>query len=45
VTELSVEEVAAQLRLPAGTVKSRLNRARSALAEQLGDEREGVPNA
>jgi RNA polymerase sigma-70 factor, ECF subfamily len=45
VAELSVEEVAAQLRLPAGTVKSRLNRARTALAEQLGDEREGVPNA
>jgi RNA polymerase sigma-70 factor, ECF subfamily len=45
VAELPVEEVAAQLRLPVGTVKSRLNRARSALAGQLGDEREGVPNA
>jgi RNA polymerase sigma-70 factor (ECF subfamily) len=44
VAELSVDEVARQLRLPAGTVKSRLNRARAALAEQLGDEREGVAN-
>ena len=42
VAELSVEEVAGQLRLPVGTVKSRLNRARHALAEQLGDEREGA---
>lgn len=45
IAELSVEEVAGQLRLPVGTVKSRLNRARHALAEQLGDEREGVANA
>jgi RNA polymerase sigma-70 factor, ECF subfamily len=45
VAELSVEEVARQLRLPAGTVKSRLSRARKALAEQVGDEREGVANA
>jgi RNA polymerase sigma-70 factor (ECF subfamily) len=45
VAELSVEEVAGQLRLPLGTVKSRLNRARQALAEQFGDEREGVANA
>jgi len=45
VAELSVEEVAGQLLLPVGTVKSRLNRARHALAEQLGDEREGVSNA
>ena len=37
VAELSVAEVAAQLRLPAGTVKSRLRRARRALAEQVGD--------
>src|SRR6266542_236011 len=35
----------AMRRLRLGTVKSRLNRARRALAEQLGDEREGVPNA
>jgi DNA-directed RNA polymerase specialized sigma24 family protein len=39
-----VAEVAAQLRLPAGTVKSRLRRARRALAEQVGDDREGVAN-
>ena len=45
VAELSVEEVARQLRLPAGPVKSRLSRARRALAEQLGEEREGVANA
>jgi RNA polymerase sigma-70 factor (ECF subfamily) len=45
VAELSVDEVARQLRLPAGTVKSRLSRARSALAEQFGDQREGVANA
>jgi RNA polymerase sigma-70 factor (ECF subfamily) len=45
VAELSVDEMARQLRLPAGTVKSRLSRARRALAEQVGDEREGVANA
>ena len=45
VAELPLDEVASQLRLPLGTVKSRLSRARRALAEQLGDEREGVPNA
>ena len=45
VAELSVDEVAKQLRLPAGTVKSRLSRARRALAEQLGGEGEGVANA
>jgi RNA polymerase sigma-70 factor (ECF subfamily) len=45
VAELPLDEVARELRLPLGTVKSRLNRARRALAEQLGDEREGVPNA
>jgi RNA polymerase sigma-70 factor (ECF subfamily) len=45
VAELSVEEVAGQLRLPPGTVKSRLSRARSALADEVGDEREGVANA
>jgi hypothetical protein len=43
VAELSVAEVAAQLRLPAGTVKSRLSRARRALAEEVGDPREGWP--
>jgi RNA polymerase sigma-70 factor (ECF subfamily) len=45
VAELPLDEVARQLRLPLGTVKSRLSRARRALAEQLGDECEGVPNA
>jgi RNA polymerase sigma-70 factor (ECF subfamily) len=45
VAELPLDGVARQLRLPLGTVKSRLNRARRALAEQLGDEREGVANA
>jgi RNA polymerase sigma-70 factor, ECF subfamily len=49
VAELSVDEVARQLRLPPGTVKSRLSRARSALAAEFGadpgDEREGVANA
>jgi RNA polymerase sigma-70 factor, ECF subfamily len=45
VAELPLEEVARQLRLPLGTVKSRLSRARGALAQQLGDQREGVANA
>jgi RNA polymerase sigma-70 factor, ECF subfamily len=45
VAELPVEEVASQLRLPVGTVKSRLNRARKALAEQLGEQRAGVHHA
>jgi RNA polymerase sigma-70 factor (ECF subfamily) len=45
VAELPLDEVARQLRLPLGTVKSRLNRARKALTEQFRDEREGVPNA
>jgi RNA polymerase sigma-70 factor (ECF subfamily) len=45
VAELPVDEVARQLRLPAGTVKSRLSRARRALADEVGDEREGVTNA
>jgi RNA polymerase sigma-70 factor (ECF subfamily) len=45
VAELPLDEVARQLRLPLGTVKSRLSRARNALAEQFGDERAGVPNA
>jgi RNA polymerase sigma-70 factor (ECF subfamily) len=39
VAELSVEEVAGQLRLPVGTVKSRLNRARHALAATAGGSR------
>jgi RNA polymerase sigma factor (sigma-70 family) len=46
VAELPVEEVARQLRLPVRTVKSRLHRARGALAaQQVGDERQGVANA
>lgn len=45
VAELPLDEVARQLRLPVGTVKSRLNRARRALAEQVGDARQGVANA
>jgi RNA polymerase sigma-70 factor (ECF subfamily) len=36
VTGLPVEEVARQLRVPAGTVKSRLARGRAALARRLG---------
>jgi Sigma-70, region 4 len=43
VAELPLDEVARQLRLPPGTVKSRLHRARSALAKQVGDERQGSP--
>jgi RNA polymerase sigma factor (sigma-70 family) len=35
--ELSYEEVAAALEIPQGTVRSRLNRARRVLREQLGD--------
>jgi RNA polymerase sigma-70 factor (ECF subfamily) len=45
VAELPLDEMARQLRLPLGTVKSRLSRARRALAEEFGDECEGVPNA
>jgi DNA-directed RNA polymerase specialized sigma24 family protein len=35
VAELAVDRVAAELRLPVGTVKSRLARGRAALADQL----------
>jgi RNA polymerase sigma-70 factor, ECF subfamily len=35
VAELAVDQVAAELRLPVGTVKSRLSRGRAALARQL----------
>jgi RNA polymerase sigma-70 factor, ECF subfamily len=40
--DLPVEEVAVQLGIPAGTVKSRLARARAVLARRLGDELEEV---
>jgi RNA polymerase sigma-70 factor (sigma-E family) len=39
--DLSIDEIAATLGVPAGTVKSRLSRARSALAERL----DGYPSA
>jgi RNA polymerase sigma-70 factor (ECF subfamily) len=38
VDDLPVDEVARRLRIPAGTVKSRLSRARAALAPMLTDE-------
>jgi RNA polymerase sigma-70 factor, ECF subfamily len=43
---LSVEEVARQVRIPVGTVKSRLSRGRKALASRLREElaREAVRN-
>jgi RNA polymerase sigma-70 factor, ECF subfamily len=45
VAGLPLEEIAAQLRLPLGTVKSRLARGRHVLAEQLGDAYEGIGHA
>ena len=38
--DLSVEEVAREVGVPVGTVKSRLSRGRSALAELLGMDEE-----
>jgi DNA-directed RNA polymerase specialized sigma24 family protein len=32
------DEIAAELSLPVGTIRSRLNRARRALRERMGDE-------
>jgi RNA polymerase sigma-70 factor (ECF subfamily) len=40
--DLPVDEVAALLEVPVGTVKSRLSRARAALATRLGDYRDGA---
>jgi RNA polymerase sigma-70 factor, ECF subfamily len=37
---LSVDEIAAQVHSPSGTVKARLSRGRAAMAEQLGDREE-----
>lgn len=41
--ELSYAEVAKTLEIPAGTVMSRLNRARGRLREMLAEERPGAP--
>ena len=43
--DLSVEQVAEQLRLPAGTVKSRLARARAALGAYLDEAHEELRDA
>ena len=46
IQELSYQEIADQLHLPEGTVKSRINRGRTELARQvqrMRDELEGVP--
>jgi RNA polymerase sigma-70 factor (ECF subfamily) len=42
VVGLSLEQIAVQLRLPLGTVKSRLARGRQTLAEQLGETHQGI---
>jgi RNA polymerase sigma-70 factor (ECF subfamily) len=38
---LSINEIAAQVHSPPGTVKARLSRGRAALAEQLSDQEDG----
>jgi RNA polymerase sigma-70 factor (ECF subfamily) len=45
VVQLSVDETASQLGIPTGTVKSRLARGRTALARQLGEERQELRHA
>jgi len=45
VVQLSVGETARQLGIPTGTVKSRLARGRTALARQLGEERQELRHA
>ena len=40
IQQLSYDEVSAILKIPNGTVKSRLNRARNALRKKLSDKRE-----
>jgi RNA polymerase sigma-70 factor (ECF subfamily) len=48
IQELSYQEIADKLRLPEGTVKSRINRGRTELARQIrklrGDGTEGRPS-
>ena len=43
--DLPVEQIADELGVPSGTVKSRLSRGRDALAAQLAHAREGVDHA
>jgi RNA polymerase sigma-70 factor (ECF subfamily) len=38
---LSIDEIAAQVHSPSGTVKARLSRGRAALASHLGDRGDG----
>lgn len=44
VADLTVEEIAAALRIPTGTVKSRLHHAREALKRHLDGGRAAIPN-